>query len=431
MRKGSHRSRLPRARNTTAHSLSTTAAEQDAVLAGVDETPFFALVRTHTIQGTFCDPRMAATQTSSAGISSGIRAFGLNVTAADQRMASPNRSAGPRTTTRCSQRRIDIQNLKPIDVVIVGMGAAGGVAALPLAQAGLSVIGLEAGGWLTAKDFAPDELRNNYRAWPHSVQKANREIPTHRPNASAPYSPRPAFHPMMNGVGGTSLHYWAQSWRLADWDFKVVSETTKRYGRSRIPAGSTVEDWPFGIEELERYYDIVEHELGVSGKAGNLNGTIDRRGNIFEGAAASRVSDAAAARGRAGTTGWRSAARGLGWNPFPGPGGDQYPNRTKACGLRVSRFLRAWWLSREREGINGRHHYSESTKDRTSRRRHDAHVTQVNVDGRGKVTGVTYVKGGAEYFQPRSRRVAGDLHLRNRADAAALEVESVSKRACE
>ncbi len=84
-------------------------------------------------------------------------------------------------------------NLKPTDVVIVGMGAAGGVAALPLAQAGLKVIGLEAGSWLAPKDFAPDELRNNYRAWPQSVQKANREVPTHRPNASAPYSPRPAF----------------------------------------------------------------------------------------------------------------------------------------------------------------------------------------------------------------------------------------------
>src|SRR5688572_26925997 len=172
--------------------------------------------------------------------------------------------------------------LKATDVVIVGMGAAGGVAALPLAQAGIKVIGLEAGTWLTTKDFVPDELRNNYRAWPHSVQKANREVPTHRPNPSAPYSPRGAFHPMMNAVGGTSLHYWAQSWRLSAWDFKPVSETRRRYGAARVPAGSTLEDWPFGVEELERYYDIVEHELGVSGKAGNINGKIDSRGNIFE-----------------------------------------------------------------------------------------------------------------------------------------------------
>jgi hypothetical protein len=57
---------------------------------------------------------------------------------------------------------------------------------------------------------------------------------------------------MMNAVGGTSLHYWAQSWRLNPWDFGVVSETKRRYGASRIPKGSTVEDWPFGLDELER-----------------------------------------------------------------------------------------------------------------------------------------------------------------------------------
>jgi choline dehydrogenase-like flavoprotein len=44
--------------------------------------------------------------------------------------------------------------LKKTDVVIIGMGAAGGVAALPLAQAGLDIVGLEAGTWLRAEDFA-------------------------------------------------------------------------------------------------------------------------------------------------------------------------------------------------------------------------------------------------------------------------------------
>ena len=174
-------------------------------------------------------------------------------------------------------------DLKKTDVVIVGLGAVGGVAALPLARAGLEVIGIEAGPWLTPRDFAPDELRNNFRGWPQSAQKANGEIPTHRPNASAPNSPRLPIHPMMNAVGGTSLHYWAQSWRLNPWDFRVVSETTRRYGASRIPQGSTVEDWSFGLEELEPYYDKVEVEVGVSGQAGNVGGVIDQRGNIFEG----------------------------------------------------------------------------------------------------------------------------------------------------
>ena len=44
------------------------------------------------------------------------------------------------------------------DVVVIGLGAVGGVAVLPLVNAGLNVIGLEAGGWITTRDFAPDEV---------------------------------------------------------------------------------------------------------------------------------------------------------------------------------------------------------------------------------------------------------------------------------
>jgi len=57
-----------------------------------------------------------------------------------------------------------------------------------------------------------------------------------------------------------------QHWRLNPWDFKVVSETKRRYGASRIPKGSTIEDWPFGYDELEQYYDKIEYEVGVSGQ---------------------------------------------------------------------------------------------------------------------------------------------------------------------
>src|SRR5690606_12493185 len=90
-------------------------------------------------------------------------------------------------------------------------------------------------------------------------------------------------HPMMNAVGGTSLHYMAQAWRLNPWDFQVVRRTRERYGASRIPEDSTVEDWPISYEDLEPFYDQVEYAIGVSGKAGNLNGTIDPAGNVFEG----------------------------------------------------------------------------------------------------------------------------------------------------
>jgi gluconate 2-dehydrogenase alpha chain len=291
-------------------------------------------------------------------------------------------------------------NLHKTDVVIVGLGAVGGVAALPLAQAGLEVIGLEAGGWLSPRDFAPDELRNNFRGWPQAVQKANTEIPTHRPNGAAPYSPRPAIHPMMNAVGGTSLHYWAQSWRLHPWDFKVVSETTKRYDTARIPQGSTVEDWPFGLEELEPYYDKVEYEVGIAGQAGNINGQIDPRGNIFEGPR-QREYPMPPLRDTEFTERMAAAAKRLGWHPFPGPAAINsvtYDNRP-GC-------VYHGYCSRGGCHIKAKNSTAVSTipKAMTTNRLKVvpyAHVTTVAVDERtGRVTGVHYVSGGEEYFQP-------------------------------
>ena len=88
---------------------------------------------------------------------------------------------------------------------------------------------------------------------------------------------------MMNAVGGTSMHYWAQSWRLNPWDFEVVSATNARYGSNRLPADSTVEDWPITYQDLEPYYDKVEFTVGISGQAGNVRGSINPQGNIFEG----------------------------------------------------------------------------------------------------------------------------------------------------
>jgi gluconate 2-dehydrogenase alpha chain len=283
--------------------------------------------------------------------------------------------------------------------VIVGLGAVGGVAALPLARAGLNVIGLEAGDWLRTTDFAPDELRNNFRGWPQSVQKANREIPTHRESEASPYSTRLTIHPMMNAVGGTSLHYWAQSWRLNPWDFKVVSETTRRYGASRIPKGSTVEDWPLGLEELEPYYERVEYEIGVSGQAGNINGKIDRRGNIFEGARR-REYPMPPLRRTGFTEMMANASRTLGWHPFPGPAAINsrtYQNRA-ACAYHG-------FCNRGGCHINAKNSTAVSTIPRAQQTRRltvvtRAHVTTIAVDQAGRVSGVEYLKDGETYVQP-------------------------------
>lgn len=290
--------------------------------------------------------------------------------------------------------------LAKTNVVVIGLGAAGGTAVLPLARAGLDVVALEAGDWLHPRDFAPDELRNNFRGWPQSVQKANQEVPTHRRNEKAPYSPRAAFHPMMNAVGGTMLHFFAQAWRLNPWDYKVVSDTTRRYGAARIPKGCTVEDWPFDHTELERYYDIVDREAGVSGKAGNINGKIDPRGNVFE-APRSREYPMPPLRLTEFTEQMLNAAKKLGWHPFPNAAlinSQAYQGRG-AC-------VYHGWCTRGGCHVLAKSgpHVTTIPKALETKRLQvvtRAHVTRIELDERtGRVTGASYLKDGVEYFQP-------------------------------
>jgi gluconate 2-dehydrogenase alpha chain len=288
--------------------------------------------------------------------------------------------------------------LKDTDVVIIGLGAAGGVAALPIAQAGINVVGLEAGTWLTRRDFAPDELRNNVRDWPQAVQKAQQEVPTQRINARAP-TLRANSHPMMNAVGGTTLHYWAQSWRLNPWDFKVVSETTRRYGASRIPKGSTVEDWPFGLDELEPYYDKVEYEIGVSGQAGNVRGRVDRRGNIFEGPR-SRDYPMPALRGTGFTEMMAAAATSLGWHPFPGPAAINSRSYQGRSACMYHGFCNKGGCHVDAKNSPAVTTIPKAQKTGRLQVVTRAHVTTIEVDGEGRASGVTYVTDGVEYFQP-------------------------------
>ena len=289
--------------------------------------------------------------------------------------------------------------LNRTDVAVIGLGGVGGVAVLPLARAGLEVVGLEAGTWLSPRDFAPDELRNEAHGWPQSVQKANREVPVHRASESSPDSPRLSLHPMMNAVGGTTMHYWAQSWRLNPWDFRVVSETTRRYGASRIPSGSTVEDWPFGLDELEPYYDKAEYELGISGQAGNINGEIDERGNIFEGPRA-REYPMPPLRGTGFTEIMGDAALRLGWHPFPGPAAvNSLPYDGRAPCLYHG-FCHRGGCHVEAKNSTAVSTIPKAQQTGNLRIVTEAHVTQIQVDGEGRASAVEYLKNGETYVQP-------------------------------
>jgi gluconate 2-dehydrogenase alpha chain len=291
-------------------------------------------------------------------------------------------------------------NLKPVDVAVVGLGAAGGVAVLPLAKAGLRVVGIEAGTWMDPhKQYHADEIFNNVRGGVTSVQKANREIPTVRETAHSPTRPRGTIHPMMNAIGGTSIHYWASAWRLKPWDFRTKSETIKRYGASALPKGSTLEDWPISYDDIEPYYDIIEHEVGVSGKAGNIKGVLDPAGNIHEGPR-QREYPMPPLRGTEYTDHMLATAKKMGLNAFHGPSAINSQNFNGRPGCVYHGYC-----GRGGCHISAKNSTAVSTIPAAQKFKNFtitdlAQVTRVGVDANGRATGVTYIKNGKEYFQP-------------------------------
>jgi gluconate 2-dehydrogenase alpha chain len=288
--------------------------------------------------------------------------------------------------------------LKPVDVAVIGLGAAGGVAVLPLAQAGLKVLGIEAGTWMDPRSFKPDEIHNNVRALVTSVPKAQREIPTFRASDQE-RARQAAVHPMMNAIGGTSIHYWAQSWRYHPWDFRVRTETVRRYGASAIPSGTTLEDWPLTYDELEPYYGRIEREIGISGKAGNIQGNIDARGNIFEGSR-QREYPMPPLRDTPFTDLMMTGAKKLGWHPFRGPAAinsEPYGGRP-GCALHG-------YCDRGGCHINAKNSTAVTTIPAALKTRNLAiadrsQVTRIASDTNGRVSGVEYIRGGNRYFQP-------------------------------
>jgi gluconate 2-dehydrogenase alpha chain len=166
------------------------------------------------------------------------------------------------------------------DVVIIGVGAAGGILAAELGKAGMKVIGLERGPRLQTADFEPhDELRYFQR---QDLRPDPKRMPvTWRPNTNATAHPIPSQN-NGNQAGGGTVHYGSLSWRMHEDDFRVRTKTLERYGKEAIPEDSSLIDWPVSYDELEPFYDKAEYELGVSGKAGNLAGKRIAGGNVFE-----------------------------------------------------------------------------------------------------------------------------------------------------
>ena len=178
------------------------------------------------------------------------------------------------------------------DVIIVGSGAAGGMAAFQLATAGIKVLLLEAGRMLDpAREYRTME-------WPYASMRRGRLPADEYALGAAEYNmiDRPygtagrfeKYRKLLSYSGNTFTHNWMvdekqnpttgtpYAWvrarvlggktnlwgrvalRLSDYDFKAASRDG--FG----------ENWPIAYADISPYYDRVDTLLGISGTRENL-----------------------------------------------------------------------------------------------------------------------------------------------------------------
>jgi len=130
-----------------------------------------------------------------------------------------------------------------VDVVIVGSGASGSTFAAVLAKAGKKVVVLEAGPDWKLTDLVSSDF------WGRRIKPAGAPFLLEGKNPMA-YAYQAGW-----GVGGATLHHFANFPRLLPADFTMKSE----HGRAL--------DWPIKYSDVAPYYDKVASDIGMSGDA--------------------------------------------------------------------------------------------------------------------------------------------------------------------
>jgi choline dehydrogenase-like flavoprotein len=155
------------------------------------------------------------------------------------------------------------------DVLIIGSGASGGMAAYTLTQKGISCLMLDAGPPL---DYGKDRsLRRVYELpyrgfvkpgrFPHVTQANafNANLWADETQNPYTYDPKdPYYWVRVRLIGGKTLLWGRASWRMSDFEFK---------GKDHDGFG---DNWPIRYADLASYYDRVEPIFRVSGRKEGL-----------------------------------------------------------------------------------------------------------------------------------------------------------------
>jgi choline dehydrogenase-like flavoprotein len=254
-------------------------------------------------------------------------------------------------------------------VVVIGSGAGGGTLSTDLALKGIKVVCLEAGGRHEIEDFLNDEWASfGQLAWSDTrMTSGSWRVARDFPNL-------PAW--IVKAVGGSTTHWAGASLRFQEHEFK----TRTVYGGIK---GANLLDWPITLQDLEPYYAKAENRMGVT----RTNGIEGLPGNnnfkVFE-AGAKKLGYKTVHTGR------------MAINSAPRDG--------RAGCLQIGFCFQGC-----KSGAKWSTLYAELPKGEATGKlevRPYSHVTRIEHDSSGKVTGVIYRdKEGREQRQ-RARIVA-------------------------
>ncbi|MEU1472409.1 GMC family oxidoreductase [Streptomyces sp. NPDC005761] len=284
------------------------------------------------------------------------------------------------------------------DVVVVGAGAGGVVAARELAAAGREVLLVERGA-----NHRNSELRGNHlqgkRAELYQVTAGAGEgdlrilenqdgtTTTLAGNGSGQ-----AYGLNAMTVGGGTRLWQGMAWRFYPEDFAMAST----YG---VPPDSTLADWPFGYDELAPYYDQIEQQLGVSGDAASAMATRTPRTGPYPMPAL--PDDMARAQ-------FGKAAARLGWDTSPIPFAiNSVPRNGRAACVRCAQCVGHSCPVDAKNGTQNTFLPRALATGRCSLLT-DARVTEILHDGKGRATGARIVFRRGNTSPPEELQVTAD-----------------------
>jgi choline dehydrogenase-like flavoprotein len=194
------------------------------------------------------------------------------------------------------EARVPEVDLKTVyDAIVVGSGAAGGMAAHVLTSHGLKVLLLEAGKQLNLEQ----ELQS--MRWPYDHPRRGFMPPDHYALSDQDYRQQPPYGRGSRFSRYNAVHSYVQGWSGSDYSKNIVvnekenpyTGTPYAWVRARCVGGKSNiwgrlalrlsdydfkaasrdgygQDWPMSYKDIEPYYDKVDRYLGISGVKENL-----------------------------------------------------------------------------------------------------------------------------------------------------------------